>query len=73
MGTAQALIRKRESMIFNMMYSKRIKAVQGLSSQTPGAAGAVTVGVEHEPYCTQSRQIRIRRTTIRRPTSTTKE
>ena len=50
MGTAQALIRKRESMIFNMMYSKRIKAVQGLSSQTPGAAGAVTVGVEHEPY-----------------------
>ncbi len=49
MGKAQALIRKRESMIFNMMYSKRIKAVQGLSSQTPDTAGAATVGVEHEP------------------------
>lgn len=53
MGTeAQALIRKRECMIFNMIYSKRLKVARGAGEQEQGVAAAVPdsaiAGVERE-------------------------
>jgi hypothetical protein len=53
MGTeAQALIRKRECMIFNMIYSKRLKVARGAGEQEPCVAAAAPdsaiAGVERE-------------------------
>jgi hypothetical protein len=53
MGTeAQALIRKRECMIFNMIYSKRLKVARGAGEQESGVAAAAPesaiAGVERE-------------------------